>query len=56
MLMLTAFAIWMTVTSLSRPLYIAWALLLAGLAIYRHRANIGRLLRGEENKLGQKAK
>lgn len=56
MLMLTAFAIWITVTSLSRPLSIAWAVLLAGLAIYRHRANIGRLLRGEENKLGQKAK
>lgn len=28
--------------------------LLGGLSIYKHKANIGRLLRGEENKLGQK--
>jgi glycerol-3-phosphate acyltransferase PlsY len=27
---------------------------LGGLSIYKHKANIGRLLRGEENKLGQK--
>lgn len=27
---------------------------LAGLAIYKHKANIGRLIRGEESKLGQK--
>ncbi len=35
---------------------IVWAFLLAILCIYRHRANIGRLLRGEENKLGRKVR
>ena len=30
--------------------------LLGGLSIYKHKANIGRLIRGEENKLGQKKK
>lgn len=29
------------------------SLVLAGIAIYRHKANIGRLIRGEENKLGK---
>lgn len=35
-------------------LAIVWALLLAVLCVYRHRANIGRLLRGEENKFSVK--
>ena len=35
---------------------ILWAVVLAVLCIVRHRANIGRLLRGEENKFGQKVK
>lgn len=35
-------------------LAIVWALLLAALCVYRHRANIGRLLRGEENKFSVK--
>lgn len=30
--------------------------LLGALSIYKHKANIGRLIRGEENKLGQKKK
>ena len=33
---------------------ILWTILLALLCIWRHRANIGRLMRGEENKLGKK--
>ncbi len=33
---------------------IAWGFLLAALCIYRHHANISRLLQGKENKLGQK--
>ena len=32
------------------------SLIIAGLLIWRHHANIGRLLRGEENKLGSKKK
>ena len=35
--------------------YCVFSLILASLAIYRHRANIDRLLKGTENKLGQKA-
>ena len=34
---------------------IAWAWVLAVMCIIRHRANIGRLLNGTENKLGHKA-
>ena len=34
--------------------YITFSIILALLAIYRHRANIGRLLKGTESKLGQK--
>ena len=33
---------------------IAWAVVIAVMCIARHHANIGRLLRGEENKLGRK--
>jgi len=35
---------------------ILWAVLLALFCIYRHKANISRLMRGEENRLGMKAK
>ena len=35
---------------------ILWTLVLAGICIWRHHANIGRLLHGKENKLGAKAK
>ena len=34
----------------------AWALILLVLAVYQHRANIARLMRGEENKLNLKRK
>ena len=36
------------------PEYIGFSIVLAVLAIYRHRANIQRLLKGTESKLGQK--
>ncbi len=35
---------------------IAWAVLLAGLCIWRHRSNIDRLVHGKERKIGQKEK
>ncbi len=38
-----------------RPLMIVISALLAVLAIYKHKANIGRLLNGTENRLGRKA-
>lgn len=34
--------------------YLALGILVAVVAIWQHRANVGRLLRGEENKLGRK--
>lgn len=34
--------------------YIAFSLILSAIAIYRHRANINRLLKGTESKFGQK--
>lgn len=34
--------------------YLAVSLVLAAIGIFQHRANIGRLIRGEENKLGKK--
>ena len=37
-----------------RPVYLAFALVLATLAIWRHRANIRRLLAGTEPRLGRK--
>lgn len=37
-------------------LAIAWAALMAGICIWRHRANIKRLLSGTEAKIGQKVK
>ena len=33
-----------------------FSLILFVLCVWRHRANIGRLIKGTENKLGQKAK
>lgn len=36
--------------------YIAFSFILSALAIFRHRANIVRLLKGTESKLGQKTK
>jgi len=34
--------------------YIAMSVVISLLALYRHRANISRLLKGTESKLGQK--
>lgn len=34
--------------------YIIFSLVLSGMAIYRHRSNIGRLLKGTESKIGKK--
>ena len=57
MCMLTAFAILVSVFfSGGDPVVILWAVLLAALCILRHRTNIGRLIHGTENKLGQKVK
>ena len=49
-------AIWFTggEASLTKPYYIALAVVMAILAIYRHRANIARLIAGTESKLGAK--
>lgn len=38
------------------PIYVVYTVVMAALAIYRHRANIVRLLKGTESKLGQKKK
>lgn len=40
----------------SSALTIVWALLLAALMTWRHKANIQRILNGTENKIGQKKK
>ncbi len=40
-----------------KPLeYIIFSLILSAMAVYRHRSNIGRLLKGTESKIGQKKK
>ena len=57
MCMLTVFAILVSVFfSGGDLLVILWAVLLAALCILRHRTNIGRLIHGTENKLGQKVR
>ena len=38
------------------PWIVGWSVLIAVLCVFRHHANISRLLNGTENKLGQKAK
>lgn len=48
------FALMVIVTNWGSWLVIAWVLVIAGLLIWRHHANIGRLLHGTENKLGAK--
>ena len=50
------FAILVIATNWANWLVILWVLIIAGLLIWRHHANIGRLLSGTENKLGSKKK
>ena len=50
------FAILVIATNWENWLVILWVLIIAGLLIWRHHANIGRLLHGTENKLGSKKK
>ena len=50
------FAILVIATNWANWLVILWVLVIAGLLIWRHHANIGRLLHGTENKLGSKKK
>lgn len=55
MSMLTLYAILVSVFySGGNACIIIWAILLAMLCILRHRTNIGRLIRGEENRFGQR--
>ncbi len=49
-----AFAVGFILRYSDRPWVIAGAVLLGGLAIFMHRANIVRLLKGTESRLGQK--
>ena len=50
------FAILVIATNWANCLVILWVLIIADLLIWRHHANIGRLLHGTENKLGSKKK
>lgn len=53
--MLTMFSILLLCTQPFWPVGL-WSLALLALGIYRHKANIQRLMNGTENKIGQKAK
>ena len=50
------FAVLVIASNWANWLVILWVLIIAGLLIWRHHANIGRLLHGTENKLGSKKK
>ena len=50
------FAVMVIATNWANWLVILWVLVIAGLLIWRHHANIGRLLKGCENKLSFKKK
>ena len=50
------FAVMVIATNWANWLVILWVLIIAGLLIWRHHANIGRLLHGTENKLGSNKK
>ncbi len=56
MVMLTLFAGIVIVSNLNNWFICLWAVIVAGLCIYRHRANIDRLLKGTENKVSAKGK
>lgn len=49
--MLVLFAAIVIAQNLNNWLICLWAVVIAGLCIFRHRANIGRLIKGTENKL-----
>ncbi len=50
------FALMVIILNWGDWLIIGWVLVIAGLLIWRHHANIGRLIHGTENKLGAKKK
>ena len=56
MVMVTLFAILVAVSSWGNWPAILWAVFLAAVCIWRHRANLRRLLNGTEAKIGQKVK
>lgn len=56
MSMLCLFALILIITHWGNWLVCLWALVLAALCVYRHRANIKRIVNGTENKLGSKSK
>ncbi|MGN0778168.1 MAG: glycerol-3-phosphate 1-O-acyltransferase PlsY [Aristaeellaceae bacterium] len=56
MVMVTLFAILVIATNWGNWLAAIWVIFIAGICIWRHRANIGRLLKGTEAKIGQKVK
>lgn len=56
MVMLTLFAGIVIVSNLNNWFICLWSVIVAGLCIYRHRANIDRLLKGTENKVSAKGK
>ena len=56
MVMVTLFAILVAVTNWGNWTAILWTVFLAAVCIWRHRANVGRLLNGTEAKIGQKVK
>ena len=47
-------AAYLIVANAERPLLVGFSVLMAALAIWLHRANIGRLLNGTENRFGRK--
>ncbi len=47
-------AAYLIVAKAERPLLVGFSVLMAALAIWLHRANIGRLLKGTENRFGRK--
>ncbi len=56
MVMLTLFAALVIIFNWGSWLVCLWAVSIAALSIFRHRANIGRLLKGTENKLSLKGR
>lgn len=50
------FAVMVIATNWANWLVIVWVIAISGLLIWRHHANISRLLKGTENKLGSKKK